>query len=316
MTKAPTLLPYTGNNLVPILAARGKLAVQAPVPIQPIPTKHVLVAAMAKPNKLVGVMTTMKTMPSNNTRKIAEAKPVVAAVAKKKPVDLLRSIIHSSREESSNSNFDASHKKIVSFEKPSEDDIQAYDLETVKAIRTNNVDLLRKLWSNGDGKSMNACNQFGESVLHMACRRGFSKIVDFLLREVRVRSDRCDDFGRNPFHDALWTSSPNFDVVDALIRYADPLLMLSEDVRGNTPFAYARYDHNERWITFLVERKHIIIERIGGSTATATTALTNTKHITATTVVDNTNNNMATITEINEKGIKHSDLGQQLQVVA
>ena len=62
MTKAPTLLPYTGNNLVPILAARGKLAVQAPVPIQPIPTKHVLVAAMAKPNELVGVMTTMKTM--------------------------------------------------------------------------------------------------------------------------------------------------------------------------------------------------------------------------------------------------------------
>lgn len=260
MTKAPTLLPYTGNNLVPILAAPGKL-VQVPVPIQPIPAKYTIAAAktkmkpmpMTKPKNLMGVVT-MTTMPSNNTRRIVKKKPVITAVVKKKPVDLLRSIIHSSTAAlSSNSNYDTSsssltpsqqqpsskvssmftttttaNKKTLSFEKPSEDDIQAYDLETVKAIRTNNVDLLRKLWSNGNGKSMNACNQFGESVLHMACRRGYSKIVDFLLREVRVRSDRCDDFGRNPFHDALWTSSPNFDVVDVLIRYADPLMMLPD----------------------------------------------------------------------------------------
>ena len=109
---------------------------------------------------------------------------------------------------------------------------------------------------------MNACNQFGESVLHMACRRGYTKIVDFLLTEVKVRTDRCDDFGRNPFHDALWTPIPNFDVISLLIEYADPLLMLSEDVRGNTPFAYARQDHNEQWIIFLEKSKVIILNRI------------------------------------------------------
>jgi len=112
---------------------------------------------------------------------------------------------------------------------------------------------------------MNACNQFGESALHMACRRGYAKIVDFLLREVKVRTDRCDDFGRNPFHDALWTSVPNFDVVDLLIEYADPQLLLLEDVRGNTPFAYARSDHSQQWITFLEERQDKLRNRIKGN---------------------------------------------------
>lgn len=154
--------------------------------------------------------------------------------------------------------------KTLTFQKPSEDDIAAYDLETVKAIRSNNLDQLRQLWSNG--KSMNACNQFGESVLHMACRRGFANIVEFLLREVKVRSDRCDDFGRNPFHDALWTSVPNFDVVDLLIDYADPALLLLEDVRGNTPFAYARSNHSEQWVSFLEVRRDKLIKRIKGDT--------------------------------------------------
>lgn len=193
--------------------------------------------------------------------------------AKQKPVDVLRRMLtseDSSNDGSSSIQTGASESqtkpqtkiqlRTITFEKPSEDDIAAYDLETVKAIRSNNLEQLRKLWCNG--KSMDACNQFGESALHMACRRGYAKIVEFLLREVKVRSDRCDDFGRNPFHDALWTSTPNFDVVDFLIDYADPALLLSEDVRGFTPFAYARSDHSERWISFLEKRRDKLVNRI------------------------------------------------------
>ena len=241
MTKAPTLIPYTCNNLIPLMAG-GKTALQ--IPIQPI---HTHTKAKKTTSKLISIK-----------KKTTQQQ--------KKPVDLLRSIIHSSSPLLSSSKTISEKKekkkKILSFEKPSEEDIIAYDLETVKAVRTNNVELLRKLWSNGEGKSMNACNQFGESVLHMACRRGYTKIVDFLLTEVKVRTDRCDDFGRNPFHDALWTPIPNFDVISLLIEYADPLLMLSEDVRGNTPFAYARQDHNEQWIIFLEKSKVIILNRI------------------------------------------------------
>ena len=267
MTKAPTLLPYTGNNLVPLMAG-GKIALQ--MPIQPIHTH-----TKAKAKKTTSTSTAIKSI-LISTQKMATQQQ------QKKPVDLLRSILHSSPSSSlssplllssssktiSSDNKKKKKKIILSFEKPSEEDLIAYDLETVKAVRSNNVELLRKLWSNGEGKSMNACNQFGESVLHMACRRGYTKIVDFLLTEVKVRTDRCDDFGRNPFHDALWTPIPNFDVVSLLIEYADPLLMLSEDVRGNTPFAYARQDHTDQWIIFLEKSKVSILNRINNINTT------------------------------------------------
>lgn len=212
-----------------------------------------------------------------------------AAVAKQKaikqkPVDVLRKILSSDSSSSDSSSSPTQtgasapqskpsipQLKTLTFQKPSEDDIAAYDLETVKAIRSNNLDQLRQLWCSG--KSMDACNQFGESVLHMACRRGYAKIAEFLLSEVKVRSDRCDDFGRNPFHDALWTSTPNFDVVDLLIDYADPALLLSEDVRGNTPFAYARSDHSEQWISFLEKRREKLLKRINGGVEATVTAM-------------------------------------------
>ena len=254
MTKAPTLapVPYSRNNLVPLT---GKPPVQS-------------------------IHTEAKTL-----MKAPKATTVIKKKAgKRKPVDLLRSMLSSS-DDSSGGNCDSSSLcptktatlsppskellalKTLTFQKPSGDDIAAFDLETVQAIRSNDLDQLRQLYCNG--KSMNACNQFGESLLHMACRRGYSKIVDFLLREVKVRTDRCDDFGRNPFHDALWTPNPNFDVVDLLIEFADPTLLLSEDVRGNTPFAYARRDHNERWIEFLEKRRDKLANRIGGCASTA-----------------------------------------------
>lgn len=261
MTKTPTLLPYrTINNLVPLMPA----------------------ATPAKRNISQVALPTSKANSNSNIKSIKIKRT-------EKPDDLLKSLIQScdtnvnchrsSNLEKTDCTTTSQHQKLsnytkmpssisagmhknISFKKPSDEDIQAYDLEIVKAIRSNNVDHLRKLWDDGNGKSMDACNQFGESVLHMACRRGYAKIVDFLLREARVRSDRCDDFGRNPFHDALWTSTPNFDVADLLIKYADPLLMLSEDVRGNTPFAYARREHNDRWITFLTARKNFIVNRI------------------------------------------------------
>lgn len=251
MTNAPTLATYSGNTNVLITSK---------APVQQARFLH------SKPkSKMKGgtIQTVTKSSVASSKQK----------ASKQKPVDVLREMIISDASSSDSSSFiqtgasesqtkpqTKSKLRTLTFQKPSEDDIAAYDLETVKAIRSNNSEQLRKLWSSG--KSMDACNQFGESALHMACRRGYFKIVEFLLREVKVRSDRCDDFGRNPFHDALWTSTPNFDVVDLLIDYADPALLLSEDVRGFTPFAYARTDHNERWISFLEKRREKLVDRI------------------------------------------------------
>lgn len=142
------------------------------------------------------------------------------------------------------------------FQKPREEDIAAYDLEAVRAIRAKDIDKLRELHTNG--KSLNACNQFGESLLHMACRRGDTSIVKFMIEDAKARVDIRDDFGRNPFHDACWTSTPNYGVMDVLIDAAEPWMLLSEDVRGNTPFDYARREHYAKWVIYLENKKELL----------------------------------------------------------
>ena len=185
---------------------------------------------------------------------------------RRSPLDVLRTILADDSKSETTSSSDASSsstaatkKKPLAFEKPPEADIAAYDIESVRAVRSSNVERLRELWANG--KSLDACNPFGESLLHMACRRGDLKLVKFMVTEVKVRTDRCDDFGRNPFHDALWTSTPQLDLVDLLMDHMDPALLLAEDVRGNGPFSYARKEHDAQWIAFLEERKDKLQQR-------------------------------------------------------
>lgn len=152
------------------------------------------------------------------------------------------------------------HEAPFFFVKPTEEEVNAFDLDVVNAIRRRDIDTLRQLHSSG--KSLNACNQFGESLLHMACRRGDVAIISFMLREAKVRTDMRDDFGRTIWHDAMWTPSPNFEAVDILIEHADPLQLLCEDVRGNTPFDYARRNHWSEWVDYLSLRKEKLLEKV------------------------------------------------------
>jgi len=88
------------------------------------------------------------------------------------------------------------------FVEVTEQRIADYDHDIVQAIRKGDVEMLRDLLSKG--KCMQACNKFGESLVHMACRRGFSDVVSFLLHEAKVSLRVKDDYGRTPFHDACW----------------------------------------------------------------------------------------------------------------
>lgn len=106
-----------------------------------------------------------------------------------------------------------------------------------------------------EGISLDACNRFGESLIHMACRRGDVNVVSFLLIEARIDINVRDDFGRSCLHDAAWTAEPNFAVMDALLDHAPAALLLSEDVRGHTPFHYARKEHWEAWVSYLKEKE-------------------------------------------------------------
>ena len=152
------------------------------------------------------------------------------------------------------------------FEKPDDSAITAFDMDAVRAIRENNVEKLRDLLR--EGRSFDACNQFGESLLHMACRRGTLEVVDFFVNEAKVKVDIRDDFGRTPIHDACWTTLPSVDVMSVLINaLPSPSLLLAQDVRGHTPFHYAREDHWDKWIKFLRARESLIIQRISASAA-------------------------------------------------
>jgi ankyrin repeat protein len=155
---------------------------------------------------------------------------------------------------------DGIHNRASTFQKPSEEDIADYDLEVVKAVRSQNLEKIKEL--HQAGKSLNACNQFGESLLHMACRRGDINTVNYMIEQAGVLINIRDDFGRTPFHDACWTPHPNCDVLNALLEAADPNLLLVEDVRGSTPFDYARREHYAKWNAFLESKKEYLIRRI------------------------------------------------------
>jgi ankyrin repeat protein len=133
--------------------------------------------------------------------------------------------------------------------------VQAYTMEASKAVRDNDLDKLRELYYSG--AVLECCNRFGESLVHVACRRGHTRIVKFLVEEVKASVHFVDDLKRTPLHDACWTSEPNFEIVDVLLRAA-PEHVLCADKRGHTPFDYARKTHWKQWARFLSERRSLL----------------------------------------------------------
>mmetsp|Transcript_24906 Transcript_24906/g.58810 ORF Transcript_24906/g.58810 Transcript_24906/m.58810 type:complete len:336 (-) Transcript_24906:60-1067(-) len=108
-------------------------------------------------------------------------------------------------------------------------------------------------------------NRFGESLLHLTCRRGRTEMVRFLVEEMtnnkaeearRVLTVR-DDCLKTPLHDACWTPSPNFELVELILKHC-PEQVLMEDIRGNTPFDYVRKEDYNRWLKFLWHHKSLL----------------------------------------------------------
>jgi len=139
--------------------------------------------------------------------------------------------------------------------------IKDYGKDCIQAVRENNIPLLRKM-HNG-GKNLQCSNRFGETLVHLACRRGLIEVVRFFIQEAQVTLRVRDDYGRTPLHDACWSSAPNFSLLELLIHH-DPELLLIHDVRGHFPLTYTRKNHWKDWRNFLFERKgHMHIKEMG-----------------------------------------------------
>jgi ankyrin repeat protein len=137
------------------------------------------------------------------------------------------------------------------FLEVSEEQKAAYTMKVVDTVRRNDLAALQKL-EQEEGQRIDCFNRFGESLLHMACRRGFEDIVKYLLDHQEIDVRIVDDNGRTPLHDACWHPSPQLAICKWIIE-RDPTLFLLTDNRGYTPFQYARPQHWSIWRTFLID---------------------------------------------------------------
>jgi len=153
------------------------------------------------------------------------------------------------------------------FQPITEERLNAYGADIIAAVRTSNVSELRRMYVE-EGRRMDGCNRFGESVLHTACRRGEAAVLRFLVAEqktnggagvdLRVR----DDYGRTPMHDACWTAAdePNVELLRILLQEW-PDLLLVQDKRGSTPLQYIRSGQWSAWNKFLRDHRTMLIPK-------------------------------------------------------
>jgi hypothetical protein len=128
-----------------------------------------------------------------------------------------------------------------------------YNTDIVQITRTNDVAALRQYCIQHGPTAFDCYNRFGEGLLNMTCRRGFTDMVEFLLSPpvqlpVRVR----DDYGRTPLHDACWNPTPQLEICTWILQ-KDTSLFLVADKRGYTPFQYARKSDWPIWRQFLYQ---------------------------------------------------------------
>lgn len=138
------------------------------------------------------------------------------------------------------------------FYESTEEEKAAYTADVLTAVRNEEIDELRKMKENG--KELNCFNRFGESLLNLACRRGFKTIVRYLMDQPNVTVRISDDCGRTPLHDACWHPQPQLEICKWILE-EEPALFFIKDKRGCTAFEYARPEHWPIWRKFLLDNR-------------------------------------------------------------
>ncbi|CAB9498097.1 ANK [Seminavis robusta] len=168
-----------------------------------------------------------------------------------KPDDVLKELLQAQGKTVGYSSYD----EIPNFFLPIQPQhIEAFQQDIVTAVRGKDVPALMALQKQG--RMLQCCNKFGESIVHMACRQSSVEVVEFLMSQVDIRV--CCDSGRTPLHDACWTQSPDFDIVSLLLAECPDLLRV-KDKRGFSPLAYVPHGQWRRWGNFLEQNKDLLV---------------------------------------------------------
>jgi Ankyrin repeats (3 copies) len=148
------------------------------------------------------------------------------------------------------------------FCKPSQHDIDAYDVNLLNLVRAGDVEQLRcRLVATEGNNALHCSNKWGERLLHLACRKKQTAVVKFLIFEAKVPVRVVDDMGRTVLHDACWTAEPCFELVDILLNQCPDLLYI-KDIRGHSPLFYARREHWCQWMRHLAAKADSLIPKI------------------------------------------------------
>lgn len=188
----------------------------------------------------------------SNDEWLARLSPLLQSIpAGTHPEDFLHSIL---KERGYTAEM-AAMKETVFHRAPEQGQVAAYDKAFLRAVLDEDEPALERM--RAAGRRMDACNRFGDSVLHMACRRGRAAALRFLLRATGLAGVvLSDDFGRTVLHDACWTASPRFDVASAVLD-VDTRLLRTLDSRGSSPLQYVPQDQWPLWCAFFESRKEV-----------------------------------------------------------
>jgi hypothetical protein len=137
---------------------------------------------------------------------------------------------------------------------PTEIQQASYNLYLSGLVAKNDVATFQQVMLSGL-VAPNPCNRFGESVLHLVCRRGRLEMLHIML-QAGASIHVIDDFGRTPLVDACWSPEPAFDVVKVLLDH-DARLVNMCDLRGALPLSYVPKQDYVAWIQFLDSVKDI-----------------------------------------------------------
>jgi hypothetical protein len=129
----------------------------------------------------------------------------------------------------------------------------SYHSYLIDFIRTKDVKTFESLISSGI--SPNPCNIYGESLVHLLCRRGEAELLSVLVQN-GCTFQVSDDYGRTPLHDACWASTPQLGIVEMILQQ-DVNLFHMMDSRGALPLAYVGKDQESAWIEFLESKKDV-----------------------------------------------------------
>ena len=130
--------------------------------------------------------------------------------------------------------------------------MEYYDRDAIEAIHNRDIETLR-VW-HAKGRPLQTSSPFGDTLLHIACRRGYLDVVTFLVKEASVSLWVQDEQGRTPLHVGCHSSEPWFDLVDFIVQQ-DPDLLFVADARGSMPLDYAPRESWADWIAFLNKKE-------------------------------------------------------------